>query len=67
MILNPASRKKRIFAAPVDIVIVVVVYFFVVVMFGNKPEDASGHAKICIIGSACIFPFSLHLGLFYNT
>jgi uncharacterized RDD family membrane protein YckC len=57
MILNPASRKKRIFAASVDIVIVVVVYFFVVVMFGNKQEDASGHVKFVLSGLPSFFLF----------
>src|SRR5947209_2954267 len=42
MIINPASRKKRIFAATVDGVIVAVVYFFCVVMFGVKHQNNSG-------------------------
>ena len=57
MILNPASRKKRIFAATVDIAIISVIYFFVVVMFGDKKEDASDTVKFVLSGLPALLLF----------
>lgn len=53
-----ASRKKRIFAATVDIVIVTVFYFFAVVMFGTKQENNDAGISFVLNGIPALLLFT---------